>query len=101
MRVSSPSDSATPSGVTGVAASADASEAPTGATGVPASADASTDHGDVYVGLSHANNACDGRDDATMFLVHDSGTSAHLVNDAALFIDGSRQSCYVRVYNMG
>ena len=102
MRVSSPSDSATPSGVTGVAASADASEAPTGVTGVPASADASeapTD-GDVYVGLSHANNASDGRDDAAMFLVHDSSTSAHLVNDAALFIDGSQESCYVRVYGV-
>ena len=88
MRASTPpSDSATPSRATGVVASADASEAPTGVTGVPASADASeapTDS-DVYVGLSHANNACDGRDSVTVFVVHDSGTLAHLVNDAALF----------------
>ena len=86
MRASPSSDSATPSRATGVAASADASEAPTDS--------------DVYVGLSRANSACDGRDSVTMFVVHDSGTSAHLVNDAALFIEGSQETCYVRVYGV-
>ena len=70
-RVSPPSDPATPSSASGVSASADISGAPTDS--------------DVYVCLSHALRAWDGRDDVAVYLVHDSGTSAHLVAVPELF----------------
>ena len=70
-RVSPPSDPAPPSDAHGVSASADTSGA-------------STDS-DVYVCLSHALRAWEGRDDVAVFLVHDSGTSAHLVDVPELF----------------
>jgi len=69
---------------------------------VSASADtsgASTDS-DVYVCLSHALRAWEGRDDVAVYLVHDSGTSAHLVDVPGLFMDGSVEACCVRVYGV-
>ena len=55
---------------------------------------------DVHVCLSNALSALEGRDDVTIFLVHDSGTSAHLVDVPELNMEGSQEACHVRVYGV-
>ena len=55
---------------------------------------------DVYVCLSHALRAWNDRDDVTIFLVHDSGTSAHLGDVAGMYIEGTQEACHVRVYGV-
>ena len=45
-------------------------------------------------------SALESRDDVVIFLVHDSGTSAHLVDVPELFLEGSQEACHVRVYGV-
>ncbi|MFZ9065560.1 MAG: hypothetical protein ACO22U_18125 [bacterium] len=55
---------------------------------------------DVCVCLSHALCAWNGRDNVDIFLMHDSSASAHLVDVAGLFMEGSQGAYHVRVYGV-